>query len=64
MTWSKEERVAELSRLLGITITQADAVEVANRLDSLLGEMERLATLDLTGIEPTPVFPDDDRDVG
>jgi Asp-tRNA(Asn)/Glu-tRNA(Gln) amidotransferase C subunit len=64
MTWSKEERVAQLSRLLGITIADEDAAEVANRLDSLLGEMESLAALELSGIEPTPVFPDEDSDVG
>jgi Asp-tRNA(Asn)/Glu-tRNA(Gln) amidotransferase C subunit len=64
MTWSKEERVAQLSRLLGITIADEDMAEVANRLDSLLGEMERLAQLDLSGIEPTPVFPDEDRHGG
>ena len=42
MSGSKEERVAELARLSGITIDPAEAREVGDRLDSLLREMQTL----------------------
>jgi hypothetical protein len=56
------ERVRALAREVGIDVADEDMTEVANRLDSLLGEMAGLAGLDLTGITPLPVFPDEDPD--
>ena len=62
MRTPKEERVIRLATVIGITVADEDMVEVANRLDSLLGELESLAALDLAGITPVPVFHDEDAD--
>lgn len=59
MTWSKDERVRELARLVGITVAEDELGEVADRLDSLLRELERLAALDLAPIQPVTVFPEE-----
>lgn len=59
MAGSKVERVMELSRLVGITVQDDEAGEVADRLNSLLTELEKLETLDLTAIQPLTVFPEE-----
>lgn len=59
MTWSKDERVRELARLVGITVAEDELGEVADRLDSLLRELEKLAALDLAPIQPVTVFPEE-----
>jgi Asp-tRNA(Asn)/Glu-tRNA(Gln) amidotransferase C subunit len=59
MAWSKVERVMELSRLAGITVREDEAGEVADRLFSLLGELEQLATLDLAAVQPVTLFPEE-----
>ena len=60
MALSKEDRVRELARLVGITIAEEEVAEVANRFDSLVQELERLKELDLTGIQPVTIFPEED----
>jgi hypothetical protein len=60
MTWSKEDRVRELARLVGIPIIEQELSEVANRFESLLGELERLMPLDLADIQPVTIFPEEE----
>ena len=60
MTWSKEDRVRELARLVGIPIMEQELSEVADRFDSLIGELERLASLDLADIQPVTIFPEEE----
>ena len=60
MALSKEDRVRELARLVGIPIAEEDIGEVANRFESLVQELERLKDLDLADIQPVTVFPDED----
>lgn len=62
MAESKRERVMELARLVGITVANDEASEVADRLYSLLRELEALASLDLSVIQPITVFPDENED--
>ena len=59
MAWSKEERVRELARLVGIFIAPEEETEVADRFDSLMQELEHLASLDLADIEPLTIFPEE-----
>ena len=62
MSLTKQERVLELARLSGVPVPADLADEVGNRLDSVLREMEKLAALDLDGIEPVVVFPEENDD--
>lgn len=57
--WSKHERVRELAGIVGITVAEDELAEVADRLDSVLTELEKLAALDLAPIEPVTVFHDE-----
>ncbi len=59
MTLSKEERVRELARLVGIAIAEEEVPEVANRFDALVQELDLLRELDLRGAAPLVVFPDE-----
>lgn len=45
MAWSKEERVRELARLVGISIAPEEETEVADRFESLMKELEYLVSL-------------------
>jgi len=63
MAWSKVERIAELSRMVGLTIAREELREVGDRLDTLVRELDSLATIDLADIEPVTVFPEE-NDVG
>ncbi len=60
MALSKEGRVRELARLVGITIAEEEVSEVANRFHSLVEELERLKELDLVGVEPEVIFPEEE----
>jgi Asp-tRNA(Asn)/Glu-tRNA(Gln) amidotransferase C subunit len=60
MAWSTEERVRELARLVGIPLIEEEISEVANRFESLLGELERLMSLDIADIQPVTVFPEEE----
>jgi Asp-tRNA(Asn)/Glu-tRNA(Gln) amidotransferase C subunit len=60
MAWSEEERVRELARLVGIPLVEEEISEVANRFETLLGELERLIPLDLADIQPVTIFPEEE----
>jgi len=60
MALSKEERCRELARLVGIPLMEAEVTEVAERLESLLRELEGLTQLDLAQIQPVLVFPEEE----
>ena len=64
MTNAKLDRIFELARLSGIAIVPAEAQEVCDRFDALLSELDRLAAIDLSDIEPIAVFPDASGDAG
>ena len=53
------ERTRELAQMAGITIGEDELVEVTNRLESLLRELEKLDALDLASIQPVTVFPEE-----
>ena len=59
MAWSKEERVRELARLVGIVLAPEEETEVADRFESLMKELEHLQSLDLADIEPVTIFPEE-----
>ena len=56
---SGEERVRELARLSGISIPEDEVAEVANRFGSLMLELDKISGLDLSGIHPVSIFPDE-----
>jgi Asp-tRNA(Asn)/Glu-tRNA(Gln) amidotransferase C subunit len=60
MALSKEDRVRELARLVGIPIMEQDLSEVANRFESLIAELDRLTALDLADIQPVTIFPEEE----
>jgi hypothetical protein len=60
MPLSKEDRVRELARLVDIPIMESELPEVADRFDSLLQALARLTSLDLTDIQPVPIFPEEE----
>ncbi len=60
MALSEEARVRELAELVGITISEEELSEVANRFGSLLQEMDRLKELDLANIQPVVLFPEEE----
>ena len=56
MPLSDQDRIRELARLAGISIADEDVPEVANRFSSLMDELERLKELDLSDVQPVPIF--------
>ena len=60
MTLSKEGRVRELARLVGISIAESELSEVADRFDSLIEELACLTQLDLSEIQPVTIFPEEE----
>jgi hypothetical protein len=60
MAWSREDRVRELARLVGIPLIETEIPEVTNRFESLIGELERLMPLDLADIQPVTIFPEEE----
>ena len=56
---SDEDRVRELARLSGIPIPEDEVAEVANRFSSLMLELDQISDLDLSGIQPVSIFPDE-----
>lgn len=54
-----DEYVQELANLSGISITDDEISEVANRFSSLISELEKLKKLDLSDIKPVVIFPED-----
>ena len=55
-----DEYVQELANLSGISITDDEISEVANRFSSLISELEKLKELDLSDIKPVVIFPEDE----
>ncbi len=53
--FSKEE-LQRLSHLYGVNIEEGDLEEVTWRMSALLEEMEKLKQLDLSQVEPIPMF--------
>jgi Asp-tRNA(Asn)/Glu-tRNA(Gln) amidotransferase C subunit len=60
MAFSKEERIRELARLVGIPLTEAEVPEVADRFESLIAELDRVMQLDLSDIQPITIFPEEE----
>jgi hypothetical protein len=60
MALSKEDRVQELARLVGIPIMVSEVAEVADRFDSLIQELDQLTQLDLSDIQPVTIFPEEE----
>jgi len=60
MALSKEERIRELARLVGIPILKTEVTEVADRFESLMAELDRLMQLDLSDIQPITTFPEEE----
>ena len=54
-----QDLIRELARLAGISIADEDVPEVANRFSSLMDELERLKELDLSGVQPVTIFPEE-----
>ena len=51
--------VTELARLAGIEIADDELDEVTSRFGSLMQELDRLKELDLSGIQPVAIFPEE-----
>ncbi len=60
MTESIADQVQGLARLVGISIAEQDLPEVASRFVSLMTELDSLTQLDLSDVQPVPVFPVED----
>ena len=56
---SPEELVKELARLSGISIPEEEVVEVANRFQSLMLELDKISDLDLSDIQAVSIFPEE-----
>ena len=61
MTESMTDQVRGLAMLVGVSISEEDLPEVANRFLSLMTELNGLTEMDLADIQPVSVFPDEDR---
>ncbi|MEE8442565.1 MAG: hypothetical protein V3S37_02345 [Dehalococcoidia bacterium] len=59
MDISKQARIRDLAELVGISISEEELPEVANRFESLMMETARLQELDLSNIQPVTVFPEE-----
>ena len=55
----REDDVPGLARLAGVDVSEDELAEVAARFGSLMLELGRLEDLDLSGVEPVSVFPDE-----
>ena len=53
------DQVLGLARLVGISISEEDLPEVANRFSSLMTELDTLTEIELSAIQPESVFPDE-----
>ena len=61
MIESMTDQVRGLAKLVGISISEEDLPEVANRFLSLMTELNGLTEMDLADIQPVSVFPDEDE---
>ena len=60
MTAIDEAQVRQLAALAGIQLNEDEVPEVTNRFQSLIAELDRLKELDIDGIEPVVIFPEED----
>lgn len=60
MTAPDEEQVRQLASLAGIEINEEEVPEVTSRFQSLILELDRLKELNIDGIEPIVIFPDEE----
>ncbi len=56
-----KDTVSKLAYLAGIDIADDELEEIASRFSSLMQEMERLKTLDLSDIHPVTIFPEQEE---
>ena len=54
-----DDHIRFLASLSGITISDDEITEVANRFSSLISELDKLRKLDLLDIQPIVIFPED-----
>lgn len=53
-----DDHIRMLASLSGITISDNEITEVANRFSSLISELDKLKELDLSDIQPVVIFPE------
>jgi len=53
-----DDHIRVLASLSGITISDDEISEVANRFSSLISELYKLTELDLSDIQPVVIFPE------
>ncbi|MCZ6615309.1 MAG: hypothetical protein O7F09_04135 [Chloroflexi bacterium] len=53
---SKED-VQRLAHGLGLTIPEEDLEDVTARFTALMSELNKLSDIDLSGVDPSPIFP-------
>jgi len=53
-----DDHIRVLASLSGITISDDEISEVANRFSSLISELYKLNELDLSDIQPVVIFPE------
>ena len=51
-----DDHIRVLASLSGITISDDESSEVANRFSSLISELDKLKELDLSDIQPVVIF--------
>ncbi len=52
-----QEDVQRLAHGLGLTIPESDLEDVTARFTALMEELNKLRDLDLSGVDPSPIFP-------
>ena len=53
-----DDHIRMLASLSGITISDNEITEVANRFSSLISGLDKLKELDLSDIQPVVIFPE------
>ena len=51
------EEVQRLAHGLGLTIPEGDLEDVTARFTALMLELNKLSDIDLSGVDPSPIFP-------
>ena len=52
-----QEEVQRLAHGLGLTIPESDLEDVTARFTALMLELNKLSDIDLSGVDPSPIFP-------
>ena len=55
-----DDHIRMLASLSGITISDNEITEVANRFSSLISELDKLKELDLSDIQPVVIFTEEE----